>query len=204
MDKLKIADKLDAWVKDNFGNKFYVNAKDGDLNLGIYIEEYITDEIAWFIDYDIKRFDYSETNSSNINTMIVSKGVISKFYQKAIETIDPYSKEENDKTNLDQLVDNIKTWASDRGIDKQSPDAGTRKTLEEFGELLSAYSRQNKDDMMDSMGDMTVCLINLATQMGLDFKECLEMAYNEISDRKGKMVNGVFVKEADLKNEKDN
>ena len=29
--------------------------------------------------------------------------------------------------------------------------------------------------------------------------ECLEIAYNEIKDRKGKLVNGVFVKEEDLK-----
>ena len=27
---------------------------------------------------------------------------------------------------------------------------------------------------------------------------CLEMAYNEIKDRRGKMVNGIFVKESDL------
>ena len=40
--------------------------------------------------------------------------------------------------------------------------------------------------MIDSLGDTAVCLINLATQMGLDFNECLEHAYNEIKDRKGK------------------
>lgn len=105
---------------------------------------------------------------------------------------------------LDELIFNIKDWASERGIDKQNPDAGYRKTIEELGELSSAYSRDNKEMMADSLGDATVCLINLATQMGLDFKKCLEMAYNEIADREGKMVNGVFVKEADLKNGKDN
>jgi hypothetical protein len=29
-------------------------------------------------------------------------------------------------------------------------------------------------------------------------EECLEVAYNDIKDRKGKMIDGVFVKESDL------
>lgn len=101
---------------------------------------------------------------------------------------------------MDELIENVKAWAKERGIDKQP----ARKTVEELGELSSAYSRQNKAMMIDSLGDTAVCLINLATQMGLDFNECLEHAYNEIKDRKGKTVNGVFVKDADLKNGKDN
>lgn len=105
---------------------------------------------------------------------------------------------------MDELIENVKAWAKERGIDKQPADAGYRKTVEELGELSSAYSRQNKEMMIDSLGDTAVCLINLATQMGLDFNECLEHAYNEIKDRKGKNVNGVFVKDADLKNGKDN
>lgn len=32
-------------------------------------------------------------------------------------------------------------------------------------------------------------------------RECVELAYNEISKRKGKMINGIFVKEEDLKEE---
>lgn len=32
-------------------------------------------------------------------------------------------------------------------------------------------------------------------------RECVELAYNEISKRKGKMINGIFVKEEDLKGE---
>ena len=105
---------------------------------------------------------------------------------------------------MDELIENVKAWAKERGIDKQPADAGYRKTVEELGELSSAYSRNNKEMMIDSLGDTAVCLINLATQMGLDFNECLEHAYNEIKDRKGKTVNGVFVKDADLKNGKDN
>lgn len=105
---------------------------------------------------------------------------------------------------MDELIEKVKAWAKKRGIDKQPADAGYRKTVEELGELSSAYSRQNKEMMIDSLGDTTVCLINLATQMGLDFNKCLEYAYNEIKDRTGKIENDVFVKDADLKNGKDN
>lgn len=38
----------------------------------------------------------------------------------------------------------------------------------------------------------------VAKRNGFDFMACIEMAWNEIKDRKGRMVDGVFVKEADL------
>ena len=38
----------------------------------------------------------------------------------------------------------------------------------------------------------------VALEYNVDFEECLDMAWNAIKDRKGKMVNGVFVKEEDL------
>ena len=39
----------------------------------------------------------------------------------------------------------------------------------------------------------------LSMQLGLNIGDCIKDAYDEIKDRKGKMVNGVFVKEQDLK-----
>lgn len=47
MNKLKIAKELDTWVKDNFGDNFFVNANDGDLNLGVYIERYIDNDVVF-------------------------------------------------------------------------------------------------------------------------------------------------------------
>jgi hypothetical protein len=45
---------------------------------------------------------------------------------------------------------------------------------------------------------MIVVLINIAERNKLSISSCLEQAWNDIKDRKGKMVDGVFVKEADL------
>lgn len=41
-------------------------------------------------------------------------------------------------------------------------------------------------------------LLRLADTYDLDFVECVESAYNEIKDRKGRVVGGTFVKESDL------
>lgn len=48
------------------------------------------------------------------------------------------------------------------------------------------------------MGDIFVTLIILCKQLGIDPAECLSMAYEKISKRKGKTINGIFVKEEDL------
>ncbi|MDG0921657.1 hypothetical protein P6Y11_12995, partial [Enterococcus faecalis] len=59
-------------------------------------------------------------------------------------------------------------------------------------------ARNNENDLRDGIGDVVVTLIILAMQNNMDLYECLNQAYSEIKNRKGKMVNGVFVKEADL------
>lgn len=41
-------------------------------------------------------------------------------------------------------------------------------------------------------------LYQIAKKYNTTLEETLEMAYNEIKDRKGKMIDGVFVKEGDL------
>ena len=41
---------------------------------------------------------------------------------------------------------------------------------------------------------MVVVLTNLAHLNGLHIETCIASAYNEISQRKGKMVDGTFVK----------
>ena len=42
---------------------------------------------------------------------------------------------------------------------------------------------------------MVVVLTNLAKLEGLEIEECIDSAYHEIANRKGKMINGTFVKQ---------
>ncbi|MCU2281264.1 MazG-like family protein, partial [Enterococcus faecalis] len=78
------------------------------------------------------------------------------------------------------------------------PEKQMLKVVEEVGEVAAALARNNKNDLRDSIGDVVVTLVILAMQNDMDLYECLNQAYNEIKDRKGKNVNGVFVKESDL------
>ena len=44
-------------------------------------------------------------------------------------------------------------------------------------------------------------LQQIAKDEGLKFEDCLSLAWNEIKDRKGKLIDGVWVKEEDLTDE---
>ena len=57
---------------------------------------------------------------------------------------------------------------------------------------------ETQENMKLEMGDIFVTLIVLCKQLGIDCAECLEMAYEKISKRKGKTIDGIFVKEEDL------
>jgi len=95
------------------------------------------------------------------------------------------------------LIDLVKQWHYDRNlIDGATDQAQLGKLVEELGELAANINRGK--DIKDDIGDMIVVLINIATRNGTDIRQCLEVAYNDIRYRKGKMVNGTFVKEADL------
>ena len=93
-------------------------------------------------------------------------------------------------------VSDIVQWARDRNlIDGATKHAQMVKLAEEVGELAAAIARDKYDDAFDAIGDCTVVLIILAAQMHVDFEYCLHLAWEQIKDRKGKMVNGVFIKE---------
>ncbi len=49
--------------------------------------------------------------------------------------------------------------------------------------------------MIDGIGDCVVVLTNLAELIGIPIEECIDQAYNEIKNRKGKMVNGTYKKD---------
>jgi NTP pyrophosphatase (non-canonical NTP hydrolase) len=99
---------------------------------------------------------------------------------------------------MNQLTVNIENWATFRGLDKAQPEKQMLKLIEEVGELAQGLAKDNLDQVIDSIGDVYVVLTILSLQLGLDIDRCVATAFDEIKDRKGKMVNGVFVKESDL------
>ena len=94
-----------------------------------------------------------------------------------------------------KVIQEIKQWAKDRNLHEQDPKVQLSKLMEESGELARAILKDNQIEQIDAIGDITVVLIVLSMQLGLDYKICVELAYNIIKDRKGKIVDGVYIKE---------
>lgn len=160
---------------------------------------------------------------------------------------------------FEEFKANVEAWAEARGIYEHSTAlAQALKAVSEVGELADAVIKGDREALKDAIGDVAVCLVNvarmtgvpatvvdfdfegtpykgsngvaaliafqvgeIATDMafgamsassihsfdglehlaklnGLTFEECCAAAWNEIKDRKGRMVmGGAFVKEGD-------
>ena len=92
--------------------------------------------------------------------------------------------------------DLIRDWADQRGL-YENGDTKTQalKLVEEVGETCRAILKENHDEVIDGIGDCVVVLTNLAELQGVSIEECIEAAYNEIKNRKGKMENGTYKKD---------
>ena len=92
----------------------------------------------------------------------------------------------------------IREWATEKGIiPKGDINSQFLKLVEEVGELSNGIQKRNNDEIKDAIGDCVVVLTNLAAvHGGFTIEECVNSAYAVIKNRTGKMVDGVFVKEA--------
>ena len=96
----------------------------------------------------------------------------------------------------DERFDLIRQWAQERGIyDKGNSHTQYVKLMEEAGELAQALLNKDAYEIKDAIGDMVVVLTNLAALEGMVIENCIDSAYKEIAKRKGKMINGTFVKQ---------
>jgi NTP pyrophosphatase (non-canonical NTP hydrolase) len=92
--------------------------------------------------------------------------------------------------------DKIRLWASERGLyDKGDTKTQALKLVEEVGETCKAILKNDIPEIKDGIGDIVVVLTNLAKLQGTSIEECIDLAYNEIKDRTGKMSNGTFKKD---------
>lgn len=103
--------------------------------------------------------------------------------------------------SFEELHEAIIQWAEDRNMikpDRLTGLAQLAKVTEELGELSAGINKNDEDKTKDSLGDIMVTLIILAQDLNFDLLDCLNSAYRVIQNRKGKTINGVFVKESDL------
>ena len=95
------------------------------------------------------------------------------------------------------IEQNVINWAAERGIYEHSTiQAQVLKAVSEMGELADSTIKNDRDAFIDAVGDVMVCLTNAAFMHGTDLTECFSRAWDEIKDRKGRMVaGGAFVKD---------
>ena len=103
----------------------------------------------------------------------------------------------HDNNVIPDRFDLIRDWAKKRGLYEEG-DIKTQyiKLQEEAGELARAIVKADEPEIVDAIGDIVVVLTNLAHLAGHNIEDCIDTAYNVIARRKGKMINGTFVKES--------
>jgi NTP pyrophosphatase (non-canonical NTP hydrolase) len=88
-------------------------------------------------------------------------------------------------------------WAEARKIIPNStPDVQLLKAMSEMGELADATIKNDREAIVDAVGDVMVCLINYCALQDIHLVDCMEVAYDQIKNRRGTLLpNGVFQKE---------
>ena len=133
---------------------------------------------------------------------IIKNAVTSQFnedrcyvYNKAMSNFKNSFSFQDKLASQSDMFTKIRRWADERGIyDKGDSKTQYVKLMEEAGELARALLKNDKPEVIDSIGDIVVVLTNLAKLEKLDIEDCIENAYETISNRTGKMMNGTFVK----------
>lgn len=104
----------------------------------------------------------------------------------------------SDSGQFESLADAIYMWGVARNITASGGATSLsqiKKLKEEVQELEDALLADDKEEAMDAVGDSIVVLMQVCRLAGFDMVKCLQNAYNEIKDRKGTMIDGVFHKE---------
>jgi NTP pyrophosphatase (non-canonical NTP hydrolase) len=170
--------KLKGNLMDNIG--FEWKSEHGDFILNL-------DSIRWIMK-NIKTSMYNNNRSY----------VYNKAFAEWFKTPELWSEDQLDEiqTISNDRFELIRDWARSRGLyDKGNSHTQYVKLQEEAGELAKALLKNDKPEVVDAIGDMVVVLTNLAFLQGVDIEYCIDSAYKVISKRKGKMINGTFVKD---------
>ena len=139
---------------------------------------------------------------NELRSYVYNKAFFEKFINKAKSNVEKVKKTVEDGYTLHQQLSNttdrfklIRDWAEERGLYAKG-DTKTQfcKLMEEAGELGRAILKDDQPEFVDAIGDMIVVLTNLAHLGNTSIEACMDAAYKEIKNRKGKMENGTFVK----------
>ena len=188
--------KLKGRLMDNMGMTWLTSHGKFEINM---------DTIAWIMKnattsmYTTERcYIYNKSFAKYFKTVEFPFG--DDAYQAYHDALTDRVKPSNGNPNYNELnLDRfqlIRDWAGERGLYSKG-DTKTQfcKLMEEAGELGRAILKDDNPEFRDAIGDMVVVLTNLAHMGGTTIEDCIDEAYDVISKRTGKMVNGTFVKD---------
>ena len=170
--------KLKGQLMDNIGMKWETDAG------SVMITE---QSIKWIMN-NVKSSQYTSDRCY----------VYNKAFARWFDNNNPFEQACNTQCDDcgDDLFNCIRNWANERGLyEKGDPKTQYIKLMEETGEIGRAILKNDTEQIIDGIGDAVVVLTNLAELCGVPIEECIQEAYNVISKRTGKMVNGTFVKD---------
>jgi len=175
--------KLKGQLMDNIGMTW--KTEHGDFKLTLDLVNWIMKNVKTSMFNNDRSYVYNKAMSN------FQKNPIE--YEHAVVHEMLHSEEATSKSNV---FDKIRKWALVRGLYQQG-NSNTQyvKLQEEAGELAKALLKNDKPEVIDAIGDMVVVLTNLAHLEGVKIETCIATAYDVISKRTGKMINGTFVKD---------
>ena len=191
--------KVDRKLYKNLFNKMKINVTSTTSTFPVALkdlENYLKDHMAtrWKTEFGEFLIDmpsikwmlkYAKTSMYNDKRSYIYNKAFSEYFKPNL--MDPPKQD---------IFENIRTWAKDRGLyEKGDPMVQYVKLQEECGELAKALLKRDEPEVIDAIGDIVVVLTNLAHQKGYKIEDCINSAYEVINKRTGKMINGTFVKD---------
>ena len=152
----------------------------------------------WFIDYDLENGGRLDKQSLKLSEEF---GELCAGYLK-----------QNEKVTKDSIGDcavvivglALLIKEDVNQIFKESDNIRKKDVMESF---ISINANISEFQLSQGFASKELCRHNLVRcigylkNLGYDFDECFELAYQEIKDRKGRWIDGSFVKEEDLPDE---
>lgn len=115
--------------------------------------------------------------------------------EKPAPTVQAFDGVKFETVDMNTLVTQVWNWFEIKGL--SDPVMQMVKCQEELGELAHEISRGHRQspEVEDALGDVLVTVIGMCHHLHYHPAKALATAYNEIKNRKGKVVEGSFIKD---------
>jgi hypothetical protein len=140
---------------------------------------------------------------------IIGAGKSQAQFLKLVEEFSEYAEHDSAAAARDGIGDTVVVLAMIAGIEglriqEELPSLCSEKSFFEtilvvFGHLGAAIARNDTKKIQDNINVLMALLARAAEIADVVFLDCVAEAYDEIKDRKGVLLDGIFIKSTDPK-----